>query len=106
MKIKHEIVTALVRLYPLAWRNEYGPELTDILLSRPLSAHVIGDVLWNSVRQRARAPEPSTVAGLAMMLAVLDGIMWNIASPSPNGCVAVAAILEDSTGCGRETFRF
>jgi hypothetical protein len=94
MKIKHHISTALVRLYPLAWRNEYGPELTDILLSGRLSARVIADVVWNSLRQRARSPEPSTVMGLTMMLAVLGGLVWNIASPTPNG---LAALLRPST---------
>jgi hypothetical protein len=45
MSARHIVVTALLRLYPAAWRNEYGAELTDILLTGPLSARVIGDVI-------------------------------------------------------------
>ena len=75
MTLKHGIVTALVRLFPAAWRSEYGLELTDILLSRPLSPGVIADLAWNALRHRARAPEPSTILGLASMLAILTGFV-------------------------------
>jgi hypothetical protein len=68
---KPRIVAALLRLYPAAWRAEYGPELEGILLARPLGPRVIVDVLWNGLRQRARASEPSTILGLASMLVVL-----------------------------------
>ena len=40
---------ALLRLYPAAWRAEYGPELTGILLERPLSARVLADVVSNGL---------------------------------------------------------
>jgi hypothetical protein len=73
--MKYWIVTALLRLYPAAWRLEYGPELTDILMSRPLSARVIGDVMWNGLKQSAQAAEPSTILGLASLLAVLTFVL-------------------------------
>ena len=57
--MKSCIVAALLRLYPAAWRSEYGPELSGILLARPLGPDVIADILWNGFRQRARAAEPS-----------------------------------------------
>jgi hypothetical protein len=75
MRTKHWIVTALLRLYPAAWRAEYGPELTGILLARPLSPSVIGDVLWSGLRHRAQAVEPSTILGLASMSVVLTGFV-------------------------------
>ena len=75
MRTKHWIVTALLRLYPAAWRAEYGPELTDLLLARPLSPSVIGDVLWSGLRHRALAVEPSTILGLASMSVVLTGFV-------------------------------
>ena len=69
------IVAALLRLYPAAWRSEYGSELTDVLLARPLGARVMGDVLWNGFRQRGRAAEPSTILGLISMVVVLAGFV-------------------------------
>jgi hypothetical protein len=75
MTTKQWIVSALLRLYPAAWRSEYGPELTGILLARPLGPRVIADVLWNGFRQRAQAAEPSTILGLAAMLVILTGFV-------------------------------
>lgn len=65
------VVAALMRLYPAAWRREYGEELTAILLERPLGARVIADVAWNGFWQRTRAAEPSTILGVAVMLGVV-----------------------------------
>lgn len=73
--MKPWIVSTLLRLYPAAWRAEYGPELTDILMSRPLGARVIGDVMWNGLKQSAQASEPSTILGLASLLAVLTFVL-------------------------------
>ena len=75
MRTKQWIVTALLRLYPAAWRAEYGPELTAILLARPLSPRVIGDVMWNGSKQSAQAAEPSTILGLASLLVVLTFVL-------------------------------
>jgi hypothetical protein len=69
------IVAALVRLYPAAWRAEYGLELTDILLARPLGPRVIADAAWNGLRQRGRAAEPSTILGWASTLLMLTGFI-------------------------------
>jgi hypothetical protein len=35
---KEQVVAALVRLYPAAWRREYGEELTEILHHSPAAA--------------------------------------------------------------------
>jgi hypothetical protein len=72
---KDWLVAALLRLYPATWRREYGDELAGILLARPLSARVIGDVLWSGLRQRARAAEPATILGLTSMLLMLSGFV-------------------------------
>jgi len=69
------LARVLLRLYPTAWRAEYGEELTGILLARPLGARVIADVLWNAMRQRAHAAAPSTILGASMMLLVLANIV-------------------------------
>lgn len=65
--MKQWMIAALLSLYPAAWRREYGPELIDILLSRPLTLGVIGDVLSNGLRQRVLVGEPSAILGLTLM---------------------------------------
>src|SRR4029077_55234 len=82
-RVKNWIVRTLLRLYPAAWRQEYGSELMDVLLARPLTAGVVGDVLQNGLRQRVRGADPSTLVGLAMLLVVLNGFVWNIVAPAP-----------------------
>ena len=76
MTRKEWIAAALLRLYPRAWRLEYGDELTGILLTRPLGPRVIADVLGNGLWQRARAAEPSTILGLVAMLVILSGFVF------------------------------
>jgi hypothetical protein len=95
MSVKPRIVAALVRLYPASWRREYGAELNDLLMARPLSAWVVGDVLWSGLRQRVRTAEPSTLVGLAMMLAILAALVRNIAGAPPGG--RLTPLLEDSS---------
>jgi hypothetical protein len=76
------IVAALLRLFPAAWRSEYGAELTDVLLARALGPRVIADVLWNGLRLRAQAAEPSTILGLASVLVVVAGFVLGPGGPS------------------------
>jgi hypothetical protein len=80
MTARSAIVAALLRLYPAEWRAEYGPELDDILSGQPLTARVIGDVLWSAAGQRARAAEPSTVLGVTSMAVVLGAFAMTGAS--------------------------
>ena len=68
---KDWLVAALLRLYPAAWRREYGEELTAILLERPLNARVIADVAWNGLRLSTLAAEPSTILGIASLLIIV-----------------------------------
>ena len=81
--MKSRIISLLLRLYPKAWRAEYGPELVDMLLARPLTARVMSDVVWNGLWQRARAADLATRAGLAMLLVTLAAFAWNVAAPPP-----------------------
>ena len=73
MTLRQRLAHVLVRIYPVAWRREYGEELLDMLVARPLTWGVAGDVLWSGVRLRILFFEPSTVLGLASMLVVLAG---------------------------------
>ena len=69
--MKHWIVRTLLKLYPAPWRREYGAELEDMLLARPLMVHIVGDVLRNGLWQRLRSAEPAMLVGLGMMLMAL-----------------------------------
>lgn len=69
------MAAALVRLYPAAWRREYGAELIDILLTQPLGLRVVADVAWSGLRQRALTAEPSTILGAASMLIILGAFL-------------------------------
>ena len=71
MNLKSWLVTALVRLYPSHWRAEYGAELEDLLLARPMGVHAIADVVWNGLRQRVRSLDLATYFGLAALVAVV-----------------------------------
>ena len=107
--MKNWIVRALLRLYPVAWRSEYGPELMDVLLAQPLTASILGDVLRNGLWQRLRAAEISTLVGLAMLLVMLNGLVWNIVAPPPYNSESTMLLqnlwrsnlyIELLTGCG------
>jgi hypothetical protein len=72
---KDWLLAALLRIYPTAWRREYGEELTGILVGRPLTPRVIADVIWNGLWQRGRVAEPSTILGLVSMFVTLAGLV-------------------------------
>ena len=71
MTTRERLVAALVAIYPAAWRAEYGAELMDLLLARPLDVRTIADVVWSGIFQRLRSIEPATVFGLVAMFAIL-----------------------------------
>lgn len=75
MTFRQRLARALVNLYPTDWRREYGEELFDLLVARPLTWGGAVDVLWNGARLRIRFAEPWTVLGFASMLVVLAGFM-------------------------------
>ena len=81
MTLKTRMVAALVRIYPAAWRREYGQELTGILLARPLGARVVADVACNGLRQRLRLTSAPALLGLALMFVLFGGFVWNIVAP-------------------------
>jgi len=95
--MKTRIIRALLRLYPANWRREYGGELTHMLLARPLTASIVGDVFRNALWQRLRAAEISTLVGLGMLLVMLNGFIWNIIAPSPYGSES-SMLLQDFGG--------
>lgn len=71
MTTKEWIVGALLLLYPARWRREYGPELSDILLSQPLRARIVVDVLGGGLRQRLRFAPPWAILGSAALAYII-----------------------------------
>jgi hypothetical protein len=55
--------TALVRLYPRAWRERYGEEFEALMTSHPLGPRMIFDILLGAIDARF-SPQPQ-VAGPA-----------------------------------------
>jgi len=96
LRYHDSIVRSLLRLYPAAWRREYGPELADLLSHRPLGFGVVINVAWNAARQRVRDAEPAVRLGGVVMLIILTGVIWNIAAPGFGGR-GVAAVIQDSS---------
>lgn len=96
MTIKERFTSALLRIYPARWRSEYGAELSDLLLTQPLSALVVADVVWNGARQRARSLELSTIIGVAAMLVIVVGLVQNIIAPLPYVGGAATSLLQPS----------
>ena len=70
----NRIIALLLRLYPAAWRREYGVELVDALAARPLSLRVVADVLRAGVWRRLRAAQPSTLLGVVASAGVIAGL--------------------------------
>ena len=75
MTFRERLARVLVNLYPADWKREYGEELLELLLARPLTGLVVLDVLWSGARLRIRFAEPSTALGLAALLVVLAGFV-------------------------------
>jgi hypothetical protein len=81
--MKTKLVSALMRLYPKAWRKEYGAELVAMLQARPLTGRVCRDVVRSALWQRVRAIEVPTWVGMGLMLMTIAAIVWNIVAAPP-----------------------
>jgi len=83
MTLRRFIVWLVVRAYPGTWRKEYGEELRSMLLSQPLTASALGDVLLNAVRQHVRNPTACQIGFLCILLWRCFCLVWSPAnSPS------------------------
>jgi hypothetical protein len=66
--MKRLIVAGLVRLYPSRWRAEYGEELADVLMRRPLGAATIANVAVSGAWQQVRLQEPWLLMGVPLLI--------------------------------------
>jgi hypothetical protein len=71
----------LVRLYPSRWRADYGEELADVLLRRPLGFGGVVNVAANALWQQLRLQEPWLLLGVPLMLSVIAGWMGLLTHP-------------------------
>ncbi len=78
--MRTRLVSWLLRLYPSAWRKEYGAELSDMLRARPLTTRVCSDVVLSAMWQRMRGVQAPTWVGIGLMFAVIGAIASNIAA--------------------------
>jgi len=92
--MKTTLVSWLLRLYPKAWRKEYGAELGDMLRARPLTGSVCSDVVLSAMWQRIRAVQAPTWVGLGLMLAMTGAIAANIVAPPQYGRSALPEYIE------------
>ena len=95
MIIRQRLVNGLLRLYPAEWRREYGVELADMLLRRPLTGRIVGDVIWGGLRERVRHADPAVLGGATMTLLVVSGLVLNVTNPS-SATHGLARVLADS----------
>jgi flagellar biosynthesis protein FliQ len=93
MSARSAVARTLLLAYPSSWRREYGAELEDILLSRPIGPLVAGDVIVGGLAERIRSADASTWLGMAALAAVLADLLWNItaAQSTSQGLIAVVA---------------
>jgi hypothetical protein len=95
MRSHARLIRGLLRLYPAAWRREYGAELAEVLASRPLTLRTCANVAWSALRQQKRDAEPGTLMGLVTMLLVSWLIVLNVTAPGAGG--HTTAVLRDSS---------
>lgn len=73
----HFIVHALVRVYPPAWRLEYGDELELMLVRRPLTVGIVCNVFAHGIWQRLRFAPIWKLGGATLALKMVIGTIVN-----------------------------
>jgi hypothetical protein len=66
--MKVRLVAGLIRLYPSRWRAEYGEELTEVLMQRPLRPGAVLNVVCNAIWQQLRMQEPWLIVGAPLLV--------------------------------------
>jgi hypothetical protein len=66
--MKDRLVAGLLRLYPSRWRADYGEELAEVLLRRPLGPWQVLNVVCHAVWQQLRMQEPWLIVGAPLLV--------------------------------------
>jgi hypothetical protein len=94
--LKRVLIDLLLRGYPKAWREEYGPELEDVLIAQPLNVKTMGNVVGNGIRQRVRSADITTYLGVSAMLVVATEAVWTVVVAPPS-TRALTGLLQESS---------
>ncbi len=79
------IVSALLQSYPAKWREQYGPELADLLQREPVTPAIVGNVIRSGLLQRVRQPAPWMKVALLFTLWFIAGLLGNTIHTMPEG---------------------
>jgi hypothetical protein len=77
------VIRFLLRLYPAAWRKEYGEEFAEVLQSRRLSLRIVADVLASAAWQRLRHAPLWIVVGVCLMVTNIGGMLMHFLGSLP-----------------------
>jgi hypothetical protein len=91
--MKSCIARVLVRLYPAAWRAEYGQEFADLLMARLMSPRAVANVLSSAVRQHVRSGAPWLLVGLPLAFFSLLGYAFPACTPPASPAVSWGIIV-------------
>jgi hypothetical protein len=83
----------VLRIYPAAWRRQYGDELVALLERQPFTAGLIVDVARAALWQRVRGLTPGTMIGLACVVLFFVGVA---VTPTGYASAGVSAIIQPS----------
>jgi hypothetical protein len=87
--MKARFVAGLIRLYPSRWRAEYGEELAQVLLRRPLGTGGVLNVFCNAIWQQLRTQEPWLIVGAPLL--VWAFVFWIVVLSAPAYAAHVGA---------------
>ena len=81
MNIRPRIIRGLLRLYPSAWRAEYGGELGALLSRIFLTPSVVVNVIVSATRERLRSDAIWKICGICLFAWTTLGIALNNTAP-------------------------
>lgn len=79
----------LLRLYPRAWRDRYGEELSDLIACGPVDRRVMWDVAMGAAREHARA---ARMKGETIMVTARGNAAVLIRTPLAGLPIAMSAL--------------
>jgi hypothetical protein len=103
------MIRFLLRLYPAAWRKEYGEEFADVLASHPLTLCTTANVVWSAACQRLWHMPAWLPAGLVLFLFYLKFVHDDWPCPFlaiPSSSMVVGLLATGVWGAARKNGSF
>jgi hypothetical protein len=85
MNIRPTIIRGLLRVYPAAWRAEYGEELGALLSDRPVNPSIVVDVVISATREHMKRDPIWKTCGICLFAWTVIGILLNNTVPLSHG---------------------